>query len=71
MAGISNDNRARLRHTLAAGASAAVLALWSGPALAQDDPDDETAAAAAEGSGEAIYVTGSRLATTGMDIPAR
>ena len=69
MAGISNDNRARLRHRLAAGASAAVLALWSGPALAQDDPDDETAAAAAEGSGEAIYVTGSRLATTGMDTP--
>ena len=50
MAGISNDNRARLRHRLAAGASAAVLALWSGrdelarwydvPAVWRDWADD-------------------------------
>lgn len=63
----SIDDRARLRRTLAAGASAAVLALWAGPALAQDEPADE---AATDGNGdETIYVTGSRVRTDGMQAP--
>src|SRR5687768_13062396 len=67
MSRISIGARTRLRRTLAGGASAAVLVLWAGPALAQDEPDDETAT---EQNGEpTITVTGSRLFVTGMDTP--
>ena len=57
----ATDPRARRRHW-AAGASALVLAFWAAPVLAQDED--------AENEEEAtIVVTGSRLATTGMDTP--
>ena len=58
----TTDPHARRRHWTA-GASALALALWAGPVLAQDED-------AAENDEEAtIVVTGSRLATTGMDTP--
>ena len=38
MSRISINSRARLRRALARGVSAAVLALWAGPALAQEEP---------------------------------
>ena len=64
----SIDNRARLRRALAGRGScwvgAAVLALGATPAFAQDEP-----AAADENGDEVIVVTGSRLATTGMETP--
>ena len=70
MSRISIDDRTRLRRALAGGTSALVLALWAGPALAQDEPAD---AAAVEEDGEdgdeAIYVTGSRVRTDGMQAP--
>jgi iron complex outermembrane recepter protein len=75
MSSTALDRHARLRHTLACGVSAAVLALGAVPALAQDEADEAAAAAASatdaaaeEGDGS-IYVTGSRLAKTGMDTP--
>lgn len=59
------DASRRTRRALAQGVSAAVLALWSCPALAQDEAPTE-----ADANGEpVITVTGSRLATTGMDTP--
>lgn len=60
------DSRACRRHAWQAGASALALALWAGPALAQDDGDTAGAAAREDPT---IVVTGSRLATTGMDTP--
>jgi len=71
MSRISMDHRTRLRRAFAGSASAAVLALWAAPAAAQDVPEDEAATAdgGGEDGGEAIYVTGSRLAVTGMDTP--
>ncbi len=67
------DRRARVRRALTLGVSA--TALWAAPALAQDDSattanTGTTAAAAGTATTEAtIVVTGSRLATTGMDTP--
>jgi outer membrane receptor protein involved in Fe transport len=65
------DKRVCLRRALAAGASALVLAMWAGPALAQDEPDDDEAAeTAADGDGEPIVVTGSRIVTNvGLNAP--
>ncbi|HEU4651120.1 MAG TPA: hypothetical protein VFS49_06870, partial [Croceibacterium sp.] len=63
MVPIATTNRARQRRAWAVGASA--LALWAAPAVAQDETATET-----EENGEpVITVTGSRLATTGMDTP--
>ena len=61
------DTRSRLRRALAVGVSAAVLASWADPALAQDEREDEVPA---EESGEAtITVTGSRIRADGMQAP--
>jgi len=65
MSRISIDDRTRLRRALAGGVSAAVLALWAGPALAQDEPED----AAAESGDTTITVTGSRIRADGMQAP--
>lgn len=72
----ATDTRARNRRVLGrswtAGASAFALALWTGPALAQDDAADAAAAdtsASTDENGNTIVVTGSRLFTTGMDTP--
>ena len=40
MSPIATNKRARLRHALTGGVSAAVLVLWAGPALAQEEADD-------------------------------
>ena len=53
------------RRALASGVSAVVVAMWSSAALAQDAAAPETDADAEP----VITVTGSRLATTGMDTP--
>ena len=66
---IATNNRARLRHALAGGVSAAVLALWAGPALAQEEADDAAAAAATDDDDGPIVVTGSRIRTDGMQAP--
>ena len=58
------DSRACVRRALTLGVSTA--ALWAVPALAQDDAETSAAGDAADAT---IVVTGSRLATTGMDTP--
>ena len=61
---ICAENRAGLRCLLAGTVSAAALALWTGPVLAQDGDAD----AAGSGEDTTILVTGSRLAIpSGMD----
>lgn len=67
MARKSTNNRTQLRRALAGGVSAAVLAVWAGPTLAQDEPEEP---AAAEGNGDTtITVTGSRIRADGMQAP--
>ena len=61
-----NSNRVRLRHALALGASAAVLALGATPALAQDEPAPAGGTTSEEPT---IVVTGSRLITNNMNSP--
>ncbi|MBT2133278.1 TonB-dependent receptor [Croceibacterium sp. LX-88] len=66
------DNRACLRHALAGGVSAVVLALGAAPALAQGQaaaapPADDIVEGAEEGG--PIYVTGSRIRADGMQAP--
>lgn len=64
----ATDDRARLRSTLAWGASAAVLALWASPALAQDAEPEAAAEGEESSEDRTILVTGSRLAIpSGMD----
>jgi outer membrane receptor protein involved in Fe transport len=69
MSRIATIKRTRLRHTLAGGVSAAVLALWAGPALAQEEADDAAAAAATDDDDATILVTGSRIRTDGTQSP--
>jgi len=63
-----NSNRVRLRHALAGGASAAVLALAT-PALAQDDQAPAAGTTSTPTPESTIVVTGSRLITNNMTSP--
>ena len=69
MSRIAIDNCARLRNALIAGASLATIALWSQPALAQNDQADQAAQDGDADDDETIYVTGSRIRTDGMQAP--
>ena len=69
MSRIATIKRARLRHTLAGGVSAAVLALWAGPALAQDEADEAATSAGTDNRDGTILVTGSRIRTDGTQSP--
>jgi iron complex outermembrane receptor protein len=70
MSPIGTTSRARQRRVWAIGASA--LALWTAPALAQDDAPVSPAAQAADAGADQdgpIIVTGSRVRTDGMQAP--
>jgi outer membrane receptor protein involved in Fe transport len=69
MSPIATTGRARLRQVWTAGASAAALALWAGPAMAQDAPAEAGAAADDASEEGPIVVTGSRIRADGMQAP--
>jgi outer membrane receptor protein involved in Fe transport len=69
MTPIATEARTRRRRLWAAGASVLVLGLWASPTLAQDEAAVAAADADADDDDTTIVVTGSRLATTGMETP--
>ncbi len=64
---VNVTNRARTRALLCGAASAVLMIAAGAPALAQDKAID--ASGAADGSNEAIVITGSRIRADGMQAP--